>query len=105
LPYSDYAPAGCQELCFFGPIASGIGVEFGPPEYFARSWNRGEPTPVGVPEATVDEYRRFEFRENDVGRTGEMAGMKTKAEPKAVQGFSQKEFRAGVSRANAGHDA
>jgi hypothetical protein len=54
-------------LVGFRIITKAIGFELIAPELLSRRGQGGEPTAMGMPEAPVDEDRRFEFREDYIG--------------------------------------
>jgi hypothetical protein len=59
---------------------------------------------MGVPEAAMDENGSLEFRENDIGRSGEVADVEPKAQAQTMEGLAEEQLGAGVLRTNACHN-
>lgn len=104
--FPDYMhiPAEALELAANFPVAGDVAGEFCRPEFNACLRSIGErAASMPVPKAPMHQEGEPASRQDDVGRTRQVATVKPKTGSNSMQNSPYSEFGSGIPRPNAGH--
>ena len=104
LPDCQDPPAERLQPCFITLVPHPIRIQFLFPEFDITRWHNSKPASgVAMPETPMHKDNSLVHRENQIGFTRQLPGMKPEAQPSAMQIFSDQQFRFCVFSLNTGH--